>query len=104
MWGLTIRERVPATRVGREAGVAGWPVQLLNGAGARGRYFNTVDLVTRLKEQASIGKAGVIAAQLSRIDLVVPGGKPDQKPIEGSISRLTAICRSPVPVGSCCST
>ena len=39
--------------------------------GARGRYFNTVDLVTRLEEEARIGKAGSIAAQLSRLDLVV---------------------------------
>ena len=27
-------------------------------SGARGRYFNTVDLVTRLEEEARIGKAG----------------------------------------------
>lgn len=40
-------------------------------AGARGRYFNTVDLVTRLEEQARIGNAGSIAAQLGRLDLVV---------------------------------
>ena len=40
-------------------------------AGARGRYFNTVDLVTRLEEDARIGKAGAIAAQLGRLDLVV---------------------------------
>jgi hypothetical protein len=40
-------------------------------AGARGRYFNTVDLVTRLEEEARIGKAGALAAQLSRLDLVV---------------------------------
>ena len=40
-------------------------------AGARGRYFNTVDLVTRLEEEARIGKAGTIAAQLGRLDLVV---------------------------------
>jgi len=40
-------------------------------AGARGRYFNTVDLVTRLEEEARIGKAGTLAAQLCRLDLVV---------------------------------
>ncbi|OBX17792.1 ATPase [Erythrobacter sp. QSSC1-22B] len=40
-------------------------------AGARGRYFNTVDLVTRLEEEARIGKVGTIADQLSRLDLVV---------------------------------
>jgi len=40
-------------------------------AGARGRYFNTVDLVNRLEEEARLGKAGSLAAQLSRLDLVV---------------------------------
>jgi DNA replication protein DnaC len=40
-------------------------------AGARGRYFNTVDLVTRLEEETRIGRAGALAAQLSRLDLVV---------------------------------
>jgi DNA replication protein DnaC len=40
-------------------------------AGSRGRYFNTVDLVTRLKEENRIGKSGALAAQLSRLDLIV---------------------------------
>lgn len=40
-------------------------------AGARGRYFNTVDLVTRLEEEARLGKSGALAAQLSRLDLIV---------------------------------
>jgi len=40
-------------------------------AGARGRYFNTVDLVTRLEEETRIGRAGALAAQLGRLDLVV---------------------------------
>ena len=40
-------------------------------AGARGRYFNTVDLVNRLEEEARLGKAGALAAQLTRLDLVV---------------------------------
>jgi len=40
-------------------------------AGARGRYFNTLDLVTRLEEETRIGRAGALAAQLSRLDLVV---------------------------------
>jgi len=40
-------------------------------AGARGRYFNTVDLVTRLEEETRQGKAGTLAAQLARLDLVV---------------------------------
>jgi len=39
--------------------------------GARARYFNTVDLVTRLEEEARIGKGGTLAGQLSRLDLVV---------------------------------
>src|SRR3546814_10431779 len=40
-------------------------------SGARGRYFNTVDLVTRLEEEARIGKSGALTAQLSRLDLIV---------------------------------
>lgn len=40
-------------------------------AGARGRYFNTVDLVNRLEEESRLGKAGALAGQLSRLDLVV---------------------------------
>ena len=40
-------------------------------AGARGRYFNTVDLVNRLEDEARRGKAGALASQLSRLDLVV---------------------------------
>ncbi len=40
-------------------------------AGARGRYFNTVDLVNRLQEQARLGKSGALADQLSRLDIVV---------------------------------
>ena len=40
-------------------------------AGARGRYFNTVDLVTRLEEETRLGKAGALAAQLSSLDVVV---------------------------------
>jgi len=40
-------------------------------AGARGRFFNTVDLVNQLEEEARIGKAGTLAGQLARLDLVV---------------------------------
>ena len=40
-------------------------------AGARGRYFNTVDLVTQLEEETRIGKAGALAAHLRRHELVV---------------------------------
>jgi DNA replication protein DnaC len=39
--------------------------------GARARYFNTVDLVTRLEEETRIGKGGTLAGQLARLDLVV---------------------------------
>ena len=40
-------------------------------AGARGRFFNLVDLVNRLEEETRRGKAGTLAAQLSRLDLIV---------------------------------
>ena len=40
-------------------------------AGARGCYFNTVDFVNRLEDEAWIGKAGTLALQLSRLDVVV---------------------------------
>ena len=40
-------------------------------AGARGRYFNVVDLVNRLEEETRLGKAGHLASQLVRLDLVV---------------------------------
>jgi DNA replication protein DnaC len=40
-------------------------------AGARARYFNTVDLVNRLEDEARRGKPGSLAAQLSRLDVVV---------------------------------
>ncbi len=40
-------------------------------AGARGRYLNTVDLVNRLEEESRLGKAGALASQLGRLDLVV---------------------------------
>ncbi len=40
-------------------------------AGARGRFFNLVDLVNRLEDDARRGRAGALAAQLSRLDLVV---------------------------------
>jgi DNA replication protein DnaC len=40
---------------------------------ARGRYFNTVDLVNRLEDEARRGKADALALQLSRLDLVMLG-------------------------------
>ncbi len=39
--------------------------------GARGRFFNLVDLVNRLEDETRRGKAGNLAAQLSRLDLIV---------------------------------
>jgi DNA replication protein DnaC len=49
------------------------------GAGARGRYFNTVDLVTQLKEETQIGKACALAGYRRRHELVMidePGYLP----------------------------
>jgi DNA replication protein DnaC len=40
-------------------------------AGARGRFFNLVDLVNRLEDERRRGKTGALAAQLSRLELVV---------------------------------
>lgn len=39
--------------------------------GARGRFFTAIDLVNRLDAEARAGKAGRLAEQLRRIDLVV---------------------------------
>jgi DNA replication protein DnaC len=39
--------------------------------GARARFFNTVDLVNQLEAEARIGRAGRLAAELVRADLVV---------------------------------
>jgi DNA replication protein DnaC len=40
-------------------------------AGARARFFNVVDLVNRLEQEGRLGKPGVLAGQLARLDLVV---------------------------------
>jgi DNA replication protein DnaC len=39
--------------------------------GARARFFNTVDLVNQLEAEARLGRAGKLAAELVRSDLVV---------------------------------
>ena len=39
-------------------------------AGARGRFFNVVDLVNQLEGESRAGKAGQLAAQLARLDVV----------------------------------
>ena len=59
-------------------------------AGARGRYFNTVDLVTRLEEETRLGKAGA--------------WQPSSPASISSCSTNSATCRSPARVGNCCST
>ena len=40
-------------------------------AGTRARFFNVVDLVNRLEAESRGGKAGTLASQLRRLDLVV---------------------------------
>ena len=40
-------------------------------AGTRARFFNAVDLVNRLEAESRNGKAGMLATQLRRLDLVV---------------------------------
>jgi DNA replication protein DnaC len=40
-------------------------------AGTRARFFNVVDLVNRLEAESRNGKAGMLASQLRRLDLVV---------------------------------
>ncbi|MBF0263424.1 MAG: ATP-binding protein [Magnetococcales bacterium] len=40
-------------------------------AGARGRFFNVVDLVNQLEAEARSAKTGQVAGQLARLDLVV---------------------------------
>ncbi len=60
-------------------------------ADARGRYFNTVDLVNRLEEESRLGKAGARS--------------PPSSPAWTSwCSTSSATCRSPAPVASCSST
>ena len=39
--------------------------------GARGRFFNVVDLVNRLETEARAGRAGRMADYLSRVDFIV---------------------------------
>jgi DNA replication protein DnaC len=40
-------------------------------AGARGRFFNVVDLVNKLEAEARSGRAGRLAEHLMRLDFVV---------------------------------
>jgi DNA replication protein DnaC len=40
-------------------------------AGARGRFYNVVDLVNRLETEARTGRQGKIADRLTRLDLVI---------------------------------
>ena len=57
--------------------------------GARARFFNLIDLVNRLEAEARAGRAGRLADQLTRVDLVV-------------LDEL-AICLLPEWRSSCCS-
>ena len=41
-------------------------------AGARGRFYNVVDLVNRLEAETRDARAGRIADHLARLDLVIP--------------------------------
>lgn len=53
--------------------------------GARGRFFNVVDLVNRLETETRAGRQGRIADHLTRLDFVVfderPGTGPRGKPL-----------------------
>jgi DNA replication protein DnaC len=40
--------------------------------GARGRFFNVVDLVNTLEAEARSGRAGCLAEQLMRLDFDAP--------------------------------
>jgi hypothetical protein len=62
-------------------------------ARVRSRYFNTVDLVTQLEEETRIGKAGALAAQLRRHELVVLdelGYLPSARSVASCCSTLSA--------------
>lgn len=58
-------------------------------AGARGRFFNVVDLVNKLEAEARAGRQGRMADYLSRKDFIV--------------STSSAIYRSPSPAANSCS-
>ena len=60
-------------------------------AGARGRFFNLVDLVNQLEDEAP-------ARQGRR------PGRPALRASTSSSSTNSATCRSPSPADSCCST
>jgi len=47
----------------------GW--RAVSGGGARGRFYNVVDLVNRLESEARAGRQGRMADYLSRLDFVV---------------------------------
>jgi DNA replication protein DnaC len=59
-------------------------------SGARGRFFNVVDLVNKLEAEGRAGRQGRLADYLTRMD--------------SSFSTSSAICPSPNPAGSSCST
>ena len=59
--------------------------------GARGRFFNVVDLVNKLEAEGRAGRQGRMADYLS-------------PRWTSSSSTSSATCRSPSPAASCCST
>src|SRR5688500_1204387 len=58
-------EPAPERRISRS------PSPPTSSAGARGRFFNAVDLVNRLEQESRHSKPGALAGQLARLDLVV---------------------------------
>ena len=63
-------------------------------AGARGRFFNLVDLVNRLEDETRRGKAGTLAAQLSRLSALT-GSTPWTGPASDIRSRPGAFPTAP---------
>lgn len=64
-------------------------------SGARGRFFNVVDLVNKLEAEARIGRQGRISDHLSRLDFVVldefgylPFAQAGGQPLFHLVSRL----------------
>ena len=65
-------------------------------SGARGRFYNVVDLVNRLEIETRNGRQGRLAEHLTRMDFIVLD--------ELGYLPYSDICPSPSPVASSCST
>jgi DNA replication protein DnaC len=73
--------------------------------GARGRFFNVVDLVNKLDAEARASRQGRLADHLSRLDFVILDARRSAPTTEvGAGSQARAICPSPRPVASSSST